>query len=246
MKVRLLIITSLFIFSSSIFAALEQRNYMGKNKSGKIHLILKEAPGRTGSFLGMLLAPSEKMRLYLIDEIQQNKYAMIPLEITSDGEIGIINDNPSLELSTYDEDGKTTVNIRSANSGNNTGFTDTMTMKESDKYIRWVDLQEGKYKYRSQKDSLIISGLDDIEGVASVQSQLRGPRFAGSHIIKSKLPGMYLLYADMLTRTGQRMSIVPDRIGVFITTKSFFGSKKTTFVLVKPERDRDLLEFKKQ
>jgi hypothetical protein len=114
------------VLSSNAFAGfLKEGGFLGKqNGEEKVNLLLKSAPGREGSFFAVLMKDAKKISLYLVDEINSNSYAMTPLEVTRDGEIGIVNDDPSLVISSAKgSNGQDVFKIMSANSSNNSGFT---------------------------------------------------------------------------------------------------------------------------
>ena len=104
---------------------LNEGGYLGShNGTEKVNLLLKPAPGREGSFFAVLMKDEKKISLYLVDEINSNSYSMTPLEVTKDGEIGVINDGPSLVISiAKNKKNENIFKIMSANSSNNNGFT---------------------------------------------------------------------------------------------------------------------------
>ena len=94
------------------------------NGKHEVHMMTKSVPGRDGSFFALLVKPNQRMSLYLIDQEKFNSYVMTPLEVTTDGIIGIRNEDPSLALKIImNKHGQNVLEMTSANSGNNKGQT---------------------------------------------------------------------------------------------------------------------------
>ena len=231
----------------SAFGELRPSSYKGKfiGNRKKVYLMLREAVGREGSFLGVILT-KDQLALYVIDQAKpgSNSYVMTPLEVISDGIIGIHNDDPSLTLTVLKEEEFT---ITVSNSNNRLGITKAMRFYDETDDRVWLDAIPGKYSKYSEKGkrgkggkrvkrALVISNMNLIDQEADAQffSGLNGP-----HIIAEQFSGMYTILARRYVKTGEEVDRNPRKIGVFIKKKG-----KRLFYVVNPDNSKDRIIFK--
>lgn len=123
----------------------------GDDEEEDVNLLVKPITGREGSFRAILISGDEKLAVYQVNPEATGRYTMTPYSVGTDGEIGIVDDNPSLTLTAstptawHDE-----VNfvIVSANSGNNRGFTGTIRITDTTCRYRWIGPLSGTYDLR--------------------------------------------------------------------------------------------------
>lgn len=241
---KFMLLIMLLGMSLSAWASLGEGTFIGThNDSGEVTLILEEVPGREGSFFGLINKGDDKMAIYLIDTLKSQTYTMTPLEVTSDGEIGIKNDDPSLVLQLIGDEMK----ITSSNSSNTRGFTGFLTFptkKESGKKVwRWVNVIEGDYGdgWSSDSTSLSLSSFDSVEGEA--MAIFTTDKISGNFVIREKFPKMYTVNSNSVTSTGIQVKQAPKAIGIFLHSKTIFGNDKVRFYLINPANDQDITKF---
>lgn len=239
------ILLAITAFSSNVFAAgfLKEGGYLGShNGDDKVNLLIKSAPGREGSFFAVLMKDAKKISLYLVDEVTSNSYAMTPLEVTRDGEIGVVNDDPSLVISSAKNNkGQDVFKIMSANSSNNAGFTGFFEFAGKASKISWLEIDGGEYKTDETSSALQISQVDSKEREATAVFLTKD--LSGTFTLREKFPSMYLINQNSVLATGTKKSQIPSAIGVFLEKKGSFGGKTVEMILINPRNDTDLKSF---
>lgn len=220
MKMTTLIsILSIFV-SLQVHAALttlSEGTYEGHLKDERILLMLKNAPGRSGSFLGLLMTKNKNVSLFVIDTTRTSRstYTMTPFEVTRDGEIGIVNDDPSLIIRLKDMNGENPqFQIVSSNSGNDFGITGVMEFDKKTRYTVWKSFASGEFERGGQNKSLDIAEYNDYEGNA--EAFFRTDKINGMFMLKEKIPGMFTVNAHQTLATGEVTNPYPARLGVFV------------------------------
>ncbi len=231
--------------------SLQEGTYKGSHydslKKGKaaVYLMLKPVSGREGSFLAVLMKSKKRKKqvsFYVMDLASKFSYSLTPLDVTTDGQIGIINDDPSLVLSmSTGEKNKYSIKITSSNSGNTKGFSGYMVFEERSDNYQWIANGAGNYNYAGRKNALQISSWDILEGEAD--AIFTTASLNGSFKISESFPQMYLINANKVLATGSKVDSIPRKIGFFIKEKGEWSGKKECFVLVNPENDRDVMTF---
>lgn len=235
---------ALSVLSTSAFAGfLKEGGYLGAhNGEDKVNLLLKAAPGREGSFFAVLMKDAKKISLYLVDEINANSYAMTPLEVTKDGEIGVVNDDPSLVVSSAKNNkGVEVFKIMSANSSNNNGFTGYFEFAGKTSKVSWLEIEGGEYKTEETSNALQISQVDSKEREATAVFLTKD--LNGTFTLREKFPQMYLINQNSVLATGTKKNQIPSAIAVFLEKKGSFGSKTSEMILINPKNDTDLKSF---
>ncbi len=233
MKKQIGLFLALLILSSVGAADLKEGAFTGKfSDSKEITMVLKEVPGRKGSFFGLFIK-DKKVGIYLLDSLQEATYTMTPLQAIGDGEIGIQNDDPSLVLQIISNE----IKITSSQSGNQIGFKEYMIFslkKYSDKW-QWSTAVEGHYG-----KALSIGRFNALESESL--AVFTSTKLNGSFALKEKLSKIYTLNPD--TRLGAQETKGPRAIGVFLKEKSRGSSKKVIFYLIRPGHDQDAFIFR--
>lgn len=235
------------VLSSNAFAGfLKEGGFLGKqNGEEKVNLLLKSAPGREGSFFAVLMKDAKKISLYLVDEINSNSYAMTPLEVTRDGEIGVVNDDPSLVISSAKgSNGQDVFKIMSANSSNNSGFTGFFEFEGKSSKITWLSFNDGQFKTDEASNALQISQIDQAEKEATAVFLTK--EINGTFTLREKFPAMYLINQNSVLATGVQKNQIPSAIGIFLEKKGFFGGKSVDMLLINPRNDTDMKVFSKK
>lgn len=241
---KMTLLLALSVLSSSAFAGLlKDGGYLGAhNGKDKVNLLVKSAPGREGSFFAVLMKDEKKISLYLVDEINSSSYSMTPLEVTRDGEIGVVNDDPSLVISSAKNNkGQDVFKIMSANSSNNNGFTGYFEFDGKASKVEWLDIEGGEYKTSETKNALQISQVDSKEREATAVFLTQ--EINGTFTLREKFPSMYLINQNSVLATGTKKSQLPSAIGVFLQKSGTFGGKSTEMILINPKNDSDLKTF---
>lgn len=238
---KMALVLAFSVLSTSAFAAgfLKEGGYLGShNGVDKVNLLVKPAPGREGSFFAVLLKDDKKISLYLVDEINSSSYAMTPLEVTRDGEIGVVNDDPSLVISSAKNNkGQDIFKIMSANSTNNNGFTGFFEFSGKASKMSWLAIQDGQYKTTESASALQISQVDPNEREATAVFLTKN--ISGTFTLREKFPSMYLINQNSVLATGTKTNQIPSAIGVFLYTKM----GKIEMTLINPKNDTDLTSF---
>jgi hypothetical protein len=244
---QLTLLASLSLMSMNSFAGLlREGGFEGTSSSkGCVNILLKKAPGREGSFFAVLMKNEKKISLYMVDEINASSYSMTPLEVTTDGEIGVINDNPSLVISSAkNSKGADIFKIMSSNSGNDVGFTGYMEFDGKKSDFNWVQMDSGEFKKDTFSNDLQISQVDITEREATAVFLTK--TINGTFTLREKFPGMYLINQNSVLATGVKKSQIPRAIGIFLESKGIFGGKKSEMILINPKNDTDLTTFTKK
>ena len=223
-------------------AVLTAGSYEGtQNGTVPVSLFLKPVPGREGSFFALLMKnkKGDKVSLYIVDTLKTASYAMTPMEITEDGEIGIVNDDPSLVLNVSNEQGYITFKIINSGSSNNNGFKGYMTFNGRKCESEWVGLYEGDYSLGSDSDALSISSFDTTEGeaVATILTKSN----SGSYTIREKLPFMFLINRNITSSIGTKTNKIPKSIGVFVSW--CHHGCRLKLIMVDPHNDTNLTQY---
>lgn len=241
---KITFLLALSVLSSSAFAGfLKEGAYLGAhNGEDKVNLLVKPAPGREGSFFAVLMKDAKKISLYMVDEINSSSYSMTPLEVTKDGEIGVVNDDPSLVISSAKNNkGQDVFKIMSANSSNNAGFTGFFEFSGKASKVAWLEIDGGEYKNDEAANALQISQVDQKEREATAVFLTKD--INGTFTLREKFPSMYLINQNSVLATGTKKSQIPSAIGVFLEKRGAFGSKSTEMILINPKNDTDLKTF---
>lgn len=249
---KMLIFLSLSILSTNAFAGfLKAGGYLG-SKDGKdeANLLLKSAPGREGSFFAVLSSTianpkSVKVSLYLVDEINSTSYSMTPLEVTKDGEIGVVNDDPSLVISSArNNQGKDVFKIMSANSSNKAGFTGFFEFGGAASKISWLSIDDGQYQTSKDANAVQISQIDKKEREAT--AVFLTSDLSGTFTLREKFPSMYLINQNSVLATGVKKNQIPSAIGIFLQKSTWSGKSATELLLIDPENDTAIKTFTKK
>jgi len=244
---KMTFILALSVLSSNAFAGfLKNGGYLGAhNGKDKVNLLVKAAPGREGSFFAVLMKDEKKISLYLVDEINSSSYSMTPLEVTKDGEIGVVNDDPSLVISSAkNNDGVNVFKIMSANSSNNSGFSGYFEFDGKASKVEWLEIEGGEYKTSETKNALQISQVDSKEREATAVFLTKD--INGTFTLREKFPSMYLINQNSVLATGTKKNQLPSAIGVFLEKTGTFGGKSTEMILINPKNDSDLKTFNRK
>jgi hypothetical protein len=232
------------LLSSNAFAGfLNAGGYVGsQNGNDKVNLLLKAAPGREGSFFAVLMKEDKKISLYSVDVLNATSYSMTPLEVTADGEIGVVNDDPSLVIaSAKGSKGQDVFKIMSANSGNNVGFTGFFEFDGRASKNSWLTINDGQYKSDDASNALQISEVDPVEREATAVFLTKN--ISGTFTLREKFPSMYLINQNSVLATGTQKNQIPSAIGIFLSKRGMFGSKTVEMLLINPKNDTDITEF---
>ncbi|MBC7713726.1 MAG: hypothetical protein H7177_10320 [Rhizobacter sp.] len=245
---KLSILVAFSVLSTSAFSAgfLKEGGYLGsQNGEEKVNLLIKSAPGRDGSFFAVLMKDEKKISLYLVDGINSNSYSMTPLEVTKDGEIGVVNDDPSLVISSAKNNkGNDVFKIMSANSTNTAGFTGYFEFEGKVSKVSWLNIDGGEYKTDETASALQISQVDQKEREATAVFLTKD--INGTFTLREKFPSMYLINQNSVLATGTKKNQIPSAIAVFLERKGGFGSKSTSMILINPKNDTDLKTFSRK
>lgn len=246
MNIRKTAVTlALTLMSTSAFSAgfLKSGSYLGAhNGEDKVNLLLKSAPGREGSYFAVLMKDAKMISLYLVDEINSSSYAMTPLEVTSDGEIGVVNDDPSLVISVAKNNkGLDVFKIMSANSTNNNGFSGYFEFEGKPSKVAWLDIDDGEYKTAEAANALQISQIDTKEKEATAVFLTK--EINGTFTLREKFPSMFLINQNSVLATGTKKNQIPSAIGVFLKRAAGWNGNSTEMILINPKNDTDLKIF---
>jgi hypothetical protein len=236
---------ALTVMCTPAFSAgfLKTGGYLGShNGEDKVNLLVKATPGREGSFFAVLMKDSKKISLYLVDEINSSSYSMTPLEVTRDGEIGVVNDDPSLVISSAKNNkGQDVFKIMSANSSNNAGFTGFFEFEGKSAKVQWLTIDDGEYKTSEVTNALQISQIDPKEREATAVFLTK--EINGTFTLREKFPSMYLINQNSVLATGTKKNQLPSAIGVFLQKTGGWNGKTTEMILINPKNDTDLKTF---
>lgn len=252
---KMLIFLSLSILSTNAFAGfLKTGGYLGsKDGRDEANLLLKSAPGREGSFFAVLSSTSTNSKsvkslsisLYLVDEINSTSYSMTPLEVTKDGEIGVVNDDPSLVISSArNNQGKDVFKIMSANSSNKAGFTGFFEFGGAASKISWLSIDDGQYQTAKDANAVQISQIDKKEREAT--AVFLTSELSGTFTLREKFPSMYLINQNSVLATGVKKNQIPSAIGIFLQKSTWSGKSATELLLIDPENDSAIKTFTKK
>lgn len=203
-------------------AAIPTGSYQGLSDQGaKTHLLVKPLVGRVGSYFGLLIWSNGAGRAYVIDPITVgSSYAMTPLQITADGETGIVDENPSLVLNLDGSriNGWPGFTISDAKSGNQVGFQGSSVFKAGDlsSYI-WTEITRGSYQgiKRNSNENITLSSMDaNHQATAFFTGDRR--ELNGNFFVREKAPGVFTLHENTVTSTGPEMKEMPSKIMVFV------------------------------
>ena len=188
---------------------------------------------------------AKKISLYLVDEINANSYSMTPLEVTKDGEIGVVNDDPSLVISSAKNNkGQDVFKIMSANSSNNAGFTGFFEFEGKASKVSWLSMPDGEYKTDEAGNALQISQVDPKEREATAVFLTK--EINGTFTLREKFPAMYLINQNSVLATGTKKNQIPSAIGIFLEKRGTFGSKSVEMDLINPKNDSDIKTFSRK
>lgn len=221
--------------------ALPEGSYRGHvNNDDKTEAKLLVRPfkqERLGSYLALLIIET-KVNMYLVDPLDERSntnFTMTPIVVTGDGEIGIVNSDPSLVLSIGAEecDGLPEFTIANANSRNQIGFQGSIIFKAGKKAdLNWVDFNPGTFKFDAafNDDKLVVSQLDGNKE-ATVLITTRESDLNGTFSLREKKPGIFTIKPVSVKNTGAETAEQPKRLAVFLV-RPFWGLWTQPIVLV--------------
>lgn len=216
------------------------------NGKHEVHMMTKAVPGREGSYFALLVKPNQRMSLYLIDQEQFNSYVMTPLEVTTDGIIGIRNEDPSLALKIIrNKHGQNVLEVTSANSGNNSGVNGNFIFYGEGSSCQWQEYQSGEYALRSGNEVIRLSGIDPQERKGDATFYTSGST-GGHNIVLENQKAMFLFHPVRYMATGREQAKYPRSVGIFFKScQGVFSAGYDNLLIVNPSDDKDIKCFQK-
>lgn len=223
--------------------------YTGRlNRRDNVQLMTRKIPGRAGSFMAILFKAKDVACAYVVDPTETpTDYAMTPLMVTPDGEIGFNNDNPSLmmSISNLGNRAKPEFILTNANGGNSACVQGSAVFKGEDSRFRWDRaIVPGVYKAGGIRSvgmfasSAILPGDSSQEGTAKLVRPFKRP---GNYAVREKAPGLFTLKITGYTSTGAIEEVSPTYIGFSAST--MWGS---SVYLINPADHTDVLPLNAQ
>lgn len=206
-----------------------------------VHLMLRKAEGRDGSYMAVMMRKGERISFYLIDPFGPNKYTLTPYVINEKGNFSIVNDDPSLNLiSSQDSRGNVIFDVVDSGSGNNNGFKALMSFRGESSNYQWLDQTPGVFSREGvSKEALVVSPASIETGDAP--ALFKEPSLNGEFQIHEGWPNLFTVNQVKTLSTGELVNSIPKRIGVFIQNCWLSCSEK--FYLVNPTNDTDILTY---
>jgi hypothetical protein len=214
--------------SADVIAAMpfKEGGYVGRlNRNKNIHLLTRKIHGRDGSFMAVLFKKRDEACVYVVDPTESPvKYAMTPLQVTPDGEIGFNNDNPSLVMTiTRSADPeKPEFTLVNANGGNTACIQGSATFAGSDSRFNWDRaIIPGAYsaggirRVGNFSTSTYVPGDSSLEGSVTLTRPFKRP---GDYVVREKAPGLFTLKVAGYTATGAVVEKVPSYVGFAAST----------------------------
>jgi len=185
------------LLEGSYHGAIDTSQAFGKKP---VQLILQNYPGRTGSFLAILIRDKKVGFAYLVDKFQKNKFGMIPLRALKNGTIGVENSNPSLSLNVVYEGKNPFIKILPNNSDNQLGFQEAMRIKLENRNYKTVLMANipGTYRNGSSNSNTVTN--QDTNREASVS--LNTKDLQGEYILREVRNSLHLLLKSSMTGAG--------------------------------------------
>jgi hypothetical protein len=202
-------------------------SHVGKSGKESFELVFQEIEKREDSYFALVIQGSfgwgsspNKAAIYLVDPLVNNKgsYTMTPINVTTDGSVGVRNPDPSLLLSVGEKGKKgASFQITNANSSNTEGFGGGIKVKGDDtSRLTWTELVAGPYKGAAGA-SLDAKAEDrNFEAVVSLE-EING--LSGNFKLQQKQPKIYALRAIAVKATGVETERQPRKVVVFISYK---------------------------
>lgn len=220
--------------------------YTGRlNRNRNVQLMTRRIPGRVGSFMAILFKKKDEACAYIVDPTETpTDYAMTPLTVTPDGEIGFNNSNPSLMMSITNLGNITNPEfiLTNANGGNSTCIQGSAVFKGEDSRFRWDSaIVSGVYNAGGIRNvgvfasSPILPGDSSQEGTAKLVRPFKRP---GNYAVREKAPGLFTLKVTGYTSTGATEEVQPTYIGFSAST--MWGN---SVYLINPADHTDVLQL---
>lgn len=210
-------------------------SYEGQSDRGDAtHLLIKPLAGRSESYLGLLIGRVQG-RVYVIDPITVgSSYAMTPLQITEDGETGVVDENPSLVLNLdgLHDNGWPGFTVSDAKSGNTLGFQGSIAFTAGSlSRLVWEEFTPALYRTGLfSGPTLTLSALDGNHQATAFFSGGRG-ELNGSFFVREKAPGVFTLHDDAVKSTGPEVKEVPSKALVFVSGRAIVVSTQDGAVI---------------
>ena len=214
-----LALLSAFYALSSLAAELAPGTYHGHSKHTDYSVYVREVPGRTGSFLALIINDEKVGYAYLVDKFNSNKYGMVPLKAMDNNIIGALNHTPSLVLTVNEDTNHDRITIVPNNSGNKLGFQTEMSFKLKDKKDRseWVRHLQGSFAAKGDKRAATLTTQDNnFESSLAIKSG----NAPGDYILREVRSGIHLVLRSSLTTTGIEVNEQTSKIAVFINKET--------------------------
>ena len=190
-----LIVFALLLMSVAHAASLQVGTYSGTDaKRVAFDLHVNEVPGRSGSFMGILMHKGQA-RIYLLDQFSNGKYGMLALRPLENYVIGALSSTPIMALTVTDE----SVVITPNHSSVDMSFTTSITFKNRKKPLNWSELQADSYAAKK----MIVSSQDG-NGEATVTSKVAG--ISGDFVLRESRKDLFVMLASQLNPTGVKLS----------------------------------------
>ncbi len=224
---------------------LQEGTYLGKSlteknsQSGEYLLMVKKVAERQGSFLAVILQrekfftnwriTNNMFRLYLIDPIG-SKQMLVPLHVTSYGDIGKINENPSLVLTSQVADKKFILSNSQTNGDGLQGAFE-FDLSQCDNDVTWTALKSGTYKDGNIQLSVGDYADDSRDySVSIADNENSSYNSTGTLSMREKLKHIYTLHAHRYFATGKQTSSKPSSVIISINNK---GTRDTKLIELK-------------
>ena len=220
---------------------LSEGDFKGElSAGGDVHLLLKSAPGRDKSFLAIMMNKGEKISFYLIDPFKDSKYTMTPYVVNSKGAISIVDDNPSLNLLlSTDRGGNTIFDVVDSGSGNESGFKQLMKFRNKTSNYHWNEPTSGPFRREGSLEEALV--LSDKTSDGDIGALFKEAQLSGEFQAHEAWPNLFTVNQVKTMSTGELVSSIPKRIGVFV--ENCFITCAQKFYLVNPTVDTDILTY---
>lgn len=186
---------ALLLMSVAHAAVLQVGTYSGTDaKRVSFNLHVQEVPGRTGSFMGILMNKTQA-RIYLLDQFSNGKYGMVALRPLENYVIGAISSTPIMALTVTDDSIVVSPNHTSVDMSFNT----SITFKNRKKALNWSELQSGNYASKK----MVVSSLDG-NNEATVTSKVAN--ITGDFVLRESRKDLFVMLASQLNPTGVKLS----------------------------------------
>ena len=221
-----------------------------------VHFVVKgPLIGRDTSYLAFVFREKpHSAEVYMMDPDGKGTYALTPIQMTDDGEIGIQSVEPRYVLTPESasnawnpfqvcaSDRPDNLQAFKVMAANPNSSQEAMVFNGRCDSRLVMDFLAGQY-CEADKRCITIRGLDAEREARVAFAGVAG--LSGNYVMRLKQPSLYAFRAEVMSSKGSQLENFPRKLGVFLREYEIFG-KDDKIILIDPANSTKLNVLKRK